>query len=413
MSPEQKADLTYVFGDLKNSGNLDFVTPWYKKSADMMDRNPAIHTALVSTNSIVQGDQAGILGEYLFARSFVINFAYRTFKWTNSAKGKAAVHCVIVGFSKGGYSRKPKKIFDGTGEQIVSQINQYLLDTEIVIIKNRSKPICNVPEIGIGNQPIDGGNYLFTKIERDAFIQEEPRSAPYFRKWFGAEEFINNRPRYCLLVSEIPINELRQMPKVLERVENVRTYRLSSKRKNTIKLARTPLAFQTTVIPKSDFIVIPEVSSENRAYIPMGFLPPTYLSSNRLKIMPNSTLYHFGVLTSSTHMAWMRVTAGRLEMRYVYSVGIVYNNFPWPEKTAESVARIEKAAQAILDVRSLYPEASLADLYDELTMPPDLRKAHQILDKEVFSAYGKDSASWPTESAIVADLMKLYQKMTN
>jgi hypothetical protein len=407
MSSEQKADLVHVFGDLKNSGNLDFVTPWYKKAADMMDSNTTIQTALVSTNSIVQGDQAGILWEYLFDRGLEINFAYRTFKWSNAAKGKAAVHCVIVGFAKEGTWRKPREIFDGLIAKKASQINQYLIDAPVVIIKNRSKPICDVPTIGIGNQPIDGGNYLFTEDEMDLFLQEEPSSKPYFHKWFGAEEFINNLPRYCLLVSEIPPAELRHMPKVLDRIEKVKNYRLSSRRLNTIKLARTPLEFQTTVIPQTEFIAIPEVSSENRFYVPLGFMQPNHLASNRLKLLQNANLYLFGILTSSTHMAWVRVTAGRLEMRYVYSAGIVYNNFPWPIPTTPQKEKIEQTAQAILDARELYPEASLADLYDELTMPPELRKAHIANDKAVWEAYGK---AWPFEDepACVAHLMKLY-----
>lgn len=411
MSSEQKADLEHVFGDLKNSGNLDFVTPWYKKAADMMDSNTSIQAALVSTNSIVQGDQAGILWEYLFDRRFEITFAYRTFKWSNAAKGKAAVHCVIVGFAKEGRWRKPREIIDGLNTKKTSQINQYLIDAPVVIIKNRSKPICDVPEIGIGNQPIDGGNYLFTKDEMGLFLQEEPSSKPYFYKWYGAEELINNSPRYCLLVSKIPPAELRQMPKALERVEKVRQYRLLSKRHNTLKLAKTPLEFQTTVIPQSEFIAIPEVSSENRLYVPMGFMQPDQLASNRLKILQDANLYFFGVLTSSTHMAWMRVTAGRLEMRYVYSVGIVYNNFPWPNPTTSQKEKIEQTAQAILDARELYPEASLADLYDELTMPPELRKAHNANDKAVWEAYGK---AWPLddEPACVSFLMIQYQKLS-
>lgn len=411
MSCKQKADLEHVFGDLKNSGNLDFVTPWYKKAADMMDSNTSIQAALVSTNSIVQGDQAGILWEYLFDRRFEITFAYRTFKWSNAAKGKAAVHCVIVGFAKEGRWRKPREIIDGLNTKKTSQINQYLIDAPVVIIKNRSKPICDVPEIGIGNQPIDGGNYLFNKDEMGLFLQEEPSSKPYFYKWYGAEELINNSPRYCLLVSKIPPAELRQMPKALERVEKVRQYRLLSKRHNTLKLAKTPLEFQTTVIPQSEFIAIPEVSSENRLYVPMGFMQPDQLASNRLKILQDANLYFFGVLTSSTHMAWMRVTAGRLEMRYVYSVGIVYNNFPWPNPTTSQKEKIEQTAQAILDARELYPEASLADLYDELTMPPELRKAHNANDKAVWEAYGK---AWPLddEPACVAHLMMMYSKIT-
>ncbi len=411
MSPEQKADLLHVFGNLKNAGNLDFVTPWYKKSADMMDRNPSIQTALVSTNSIVQGDQAGILWEHLFDRGFEINFAYRTFKWSNAAKGKAAVHCVIVGFGKKGYSKAAKKIFDGHEVQIVSQINQYLIDAPKIIIKSRSKPICDVPEIGIGNQPIDDGNYLFSKTEMDEFLKSEPGSEKFFHPWYGAQEFIDRKPRYCLYLGSASPSELKKLPKIMERVKQVRQFRLSSKRESTLKIAEAPTLFQTTNIPTTTFLLIPETSSENRAYIPIGFLKPDCLASNAVRILPNATLYHFGILTSSTHMAWMRTVAGRLKSDYRYSKDIVYNNFPWPNPTPSQKEKIEQTAQAILDARERYPDASLADLYDELTMPSDLRKAHQANDKAVWEAYGKP---WPLDSepACVAYLMKLYQEYT-
>lgn len=411
MSPEQKADLVYVFGNLQNAGNLDFVTPWYKKSAEMMDRNPAIQTALVSTNSIVQGDQAGILWEYMFGRGFEINFAYRTFKWSNAAKGKAAVHCVIVGFGKKGFSRKPKRIFETAGSQDVTQINQYLIDAPKVIIKSRSKPICDVPDIGIGNKPIDDGNYLFTKEEMDEFIRIEPNSVKYFRPWFGSDEFINRRPRFCLFLKLALPSDLKKMPCVMKRIENVRQFRLKSVSPGTVKLADTPTRFHVENDPSSSYLVLPETSSENRQYIPIGFLEPNALCSNAVRILPDATLYHFGILTSSTHMAWMRTVAGRLEMRYRYSKDIVYNNFPWPNPTPTQKEKIEQTAQAILDARERYPDASLADLYDELTMPSDLRKAHQANDKAVWEAYGKP---WPLddEPACVAYLMELYQKIT-
>ena len=411
MSTDQKSDLTHVFGDVKNIGNLDFVTPWYKKSADMMDRNPAIQTALVSTNSIVQGDQAGILGEYLFGRGFEINFAYRTFKWSNAAKGKAAVHCVIIGFGKNDQTKTPKKIFEGTVVQEASQINQYLVDAPKVIIKSRSKPICDVPDIGIGNKPIDDGNYLFSKEEMDEFIKIEPNSAQYFRPWFGSDEFINRRPRYCLFLKHALPSELKKMPNVMKRIENVKQFRQKSVSPGTVKLAETPTRFHVENDPSSTYLVLPETSSENRLYIPIGFLEPNALCSNAVRILPNATLYHFGILTSSTHMAWMRTVAGRLKSDYRYSKDIVYNNFPWPNPTPAQKEKIEQTAQAILDAREQYPEASLADLYDELTMPPDLRKAHQANDKAVWEAYGKP---WPLddEPACVAYLMKFYLEHT-
>lgn len=411
MSAEQKSDLMHVFGSLKNVGNLDFVTPWYKKSADMMDSNPAIQTALVSTNSIVQGDQAGILWEYLFDREFEINFAYRTFKWSNAAKGKAAVHCVIIGFGKEGFSRKHKRIFDNTSERLVTQINQYLVEAPNVIIKSRSTPICNVPSIGIGNKPIDNGNYLFSLEEKEEFTKSEPNSARYFRPWFGSDEFINRTPRYCLYLKNALPSDLRKMPNVIQRIENVRQFRLKSKSPGTVKLAQTPTRFHVENAPSSRYLIIPETSSENREYIPIGFVDENCLASNAVRILPNATLYHFGILTSSTHMAWMRTVAGRLKSDYRYSKDIVYNNFPWPETSPAQIEKIEQTAQAILDARDRYPEASLADLYDELTMPPDLRKAHKANDKAVWDAYGR---AWPLddEPACVAHLMRLYQILT-
>ena len=407
MSVEQKADLLHVFGDLKNSGNLDFVTPWHKKAADMMDSNTSVQSALVSTNSIVQGDQAGILWEYLFDREIEINFAYRTFKWSNAAKGKAAVHCVIIGFGRKGAWRKQRTIFEGLSANKVSQINQYLIDAPKVIVKSRSKPICDVPEIGIGNKPIDDGNYLFTKAEMDDFISKEPDAAQYFRPWYGAEEFINRKPRYCLYVAGVGPGELRRMPLVMQRIDRVREYRLQSKSAGTRDIAKVPTKFHVTNIPKSHYLVIPETSSENREYIPIGFMSPAALCSNAVRLMPDAALFHFGVLTSSAHMAWVRTVAGRLEMRYRYSKDIVYNNFPWPQPTPTQKAKIEQTAQAILDARELYPEASLADLYDELTMPSELRKAHTTNDKAVWEAYGK-AWQFDDESACVTHLMILY-----
>lgn len=409
MTPDQKTDMAYVFGDLDNLGNLDFVTAWFAKAAELMEKDP-IRTALVATNSIVQGDQAGILWDFLFKQGIVIDFGYRTFKWSNAAKGKAAVHCVIVGFSRPSLKSKRKIIFDGTGERVVSSINQYLIDAPSMIIKSRQKPICHVPEIGIGNKPIDGGNYLFTFEEKEQFIRLEPNSSQYFRPWYGSDEFINQRPRYCLFLLHALPSDLKKMPHVIKRIENVRNFRLQSKSAGTVKLAQTPLQFHVENVPSSTYLIIPETSSENRQYIPIGFMESNALSSNAIRILPNATLYHFGVLTSSAHMAWMRTVAGRLEMRYRYSKDIVYNNFPWPEKTEESVAKITKSAQAVLDARANYPEQSYADLYDPLFMPPDLRKAHQANDKAVWEAYGK---AWPLddETACVAHLMKLYQQL--
>ena len=408
MSASQKNDLLSVFGKIKNVGNMDYVCSWYKKAADFMT-NTMIRTALVSTNSVSQGEQVANLWKPLFESGVHIDFAHRTFRWDSEAKIKAHVHCVIIGFSKAANS-KNKMLYVDDRVQVVENINGYLLDAENIFIESRNKPIYNVPEISMGNQPIDNGNYLFTQEEKDEFIKKEPKSEKYFKLWYGAEEFINRKPRYCLWLGNCKPNELK-MPECIKRINNVRKYRLSSKRMATLKLADTPTRFQTENMPSETYIVIPEVSSEKRKYIPIGFMNSDVLCSNKLRVIPNANLYHFGVLTSNVHMAWMRAVCGRLEMRYQYSNKIVYNNFPWCNPTPEKKAKIEKTAQAILDARALYPDSSLADLYDELTMPPELRKAHQQNDRAVMQAYGF-SVKDMTESKCVAELMKLYQTLT-
>ena len=279
-----------------------------------------------------------------------------------------------------------------------------------VFIENRNLPLCDVPSISMGNQPIDDGNYLFSLEEKDEFIKREPLSKNLFKSWYGAQEFINQKPRYCLWLGECPPNELRKMPECLKRIQAVREFRLSSKRAAILKLADNPTRFQTENMPIGRFIVIPEVSSEKRKYIPIGYMGDSVFCSNKLRLMPDAELYHFGVLESNVHMAWMRVVCGRLKSDYDYSIKIVYNNFPWPNPTNAQKEKIEKTAQGILDARALYPNASLADLYDELTMPPELRKAHRENDKAVMQAYGFDVKTM-TESTCVAELMKLYQKL--
>lgn len=303
-------------------------------------------------------------------------------------------------------------LYSGGHAQIVHNINGYLLDMDNVFVESRNKPLCNVPEIGIGNKPIDGGNYLFTQEEMEAFVQKEPQAQKYFKPWYGSQEFINRCPRYCLWLGECTPSELRKMPEALKRVEAVRELRLASKSAGTVKLADKPTRFHVENMPKGNYIVIPEVSSEKRKYVPMGFMTPDILCSNLVKIVPDVTLYHFGVLISNVHMAWMRAVCGRLEMRYRYSKDIVYNNFPWPAPTDEQKAKIEQTAQAILDARNLYPNDSLADLYDERTMPPELRRAHQQNDKAVMQAYGF-SIRDTTESTCVAALMKMYQQLVH
>ena len=284
------------------------------------------------------------------------------------------------------------------------------MDAPNVWIESRNKPLCDIPEIGIGNKPIDGGYYLFTEQEKEEFIAKEPKSAPYFRRWYGSEEFINNKVRYCLWLGDCSPAELRALPHCYERVVNVREYRLQSPSEGTRKIADIPTRFHVENMPKSTYIIIPETSSERRRYVPMGFMNPDVLCSNAVRLIPNATLYHFGVLTSNVHMAWMRVVCGRLKSDYRYSKDIVYNNFPWPTPTEEQKARIEQTAQAILDARANHPDCSLADLYDEVTMPPELRKAHQDNDRAVMAAYGFDIKM--SEPACVAQLFKLYQELT-
>ena len=409
MGAEQKDDVNAIFPGWKNAGNLDYVSCWYKKAADLMV-GTSIRAALVSTNSVTQGEAVANLWKPLFESGVHIDFAHRTFRWDSEAKIKAHVHCVIVGFSTAP-STTPKTLFTSERAQVVQNINGYLLDADNVFVESRSKPLCDVPEIGIGNKPIDGGNYLFTKEEMDEFLKIEPAAAKWFKPWYGSQEFINRCPRYCLWLGDCPPNELRKMPECMKRVEAVRQLRLASKSAGTVKLADTPTRFHVENMPEGHFIVVPEVSSERRRYVPMGFMDDSVLCSNKVRLMPNATLYHLGILTSNVHMAWMRAVCGRLKSDYDYSIKIVYNNFPWPAPTDQQRAKIEQTAQAILDARALYPDASLADLYDETTMPPELRKAHQQNDKAVMIAYG----FWGklnSEPACVSELMKMYQRLT-
>lgn len=410
MSDGQKADVFSVFDGVKNNGNLDYVSCWYKKAADLMT-GTEIRTALVSTNSITQGEQVAILWKNLFQSGVHIDFAYRTFIWDSEASSKAHVHCVIVGFSKA-KNNAPKRLFDNGVTKIVKNINGYLVEADDVFIESRTKPICSVPEIGIGNKPIDGGFYLFTEDEMIEFIKKEPKSKPYFKKWIGSKEFINGYYRYCLWLGDCSPKELRSMPECLKRVDAVRKFRLESTSLGTQKLAEKPTRFHVENMPKSNYIVIPKVSSEKRRYIPIGYIDSNVLSSDLVFIIPNINLFHFGVLTSNVHMAWTRAVCGRLEMRYRYSKDIVYNNFPWCNPTPEQKALIEQTAQSILDARALYPDCSLADLYDEVTMPPELRKAHQANDRAVMKAYGFDVKTM-TESSCVAELMKMYKRLAD
>ncbi len=416
LGEEQRADMAAVFADVPSAGLLDFVAAWYRKAADYMADHPAIKSAFVSTNSITQGEQVGVLWPDLLKRGVRIHFAHRTFQWSSEARGKAAVHCVIIGFTL--HDAGDKQIFDYETPQAepheikAKNINPYLVDAPDLVVAGREQPICPVPEIGIGNKPIDGGNYLFKPEERDEFLKREPTAAPYFRRWLGADEFLNGYERWCLWLGDCPPEVLKRMPEAMKRVEAVRRYRLESKSAPTRKLAATPTRFHVENMPDTDFLVIPEVSSERRSYIPLGFLSPETLCSNLVKIAPHATPYHFGVLSSAMHMAWVRSVCGRLESRYRYSAGIVYNNFPWPQAPTDKQKKtIEDAAQAVLDARAKFPGASLADLYDPLTMPEALTKAHQKLDAAVDAAYAK--RKFTGDSDRVAFLFALYQQITS
>ncbi|MDI9497677.1 MAG: N-6 DNA methylase [Bacillota bacterium] len=414
MSAAQKADLQNVFGRIRGVGNLDFVTAWYRKAADMMTGSD-IRAAFVSTNSITQGEQPAILWQPLLNRAFEIIYAYRTFKWTNEARGQAAVHCVILGFAWRPVAVR-KRIYETTDSLqddviFARNISPYLIDGPDIVVSNRSQPLCDVPELGVGNQPIDGGNYLFTAEEMQDFIAQEPAAESYFRPWYGAQEFINRQPRYCLYLAHVPPSQLRRMPRSMERIEAVRQFRLASSRRVTRQLAERPRKFAFTNIPASEFLLIPETSSERRYYVPIGFMSPDVLASSLVRIVPNATLYHFGVLTSAIHMSWMRLVAGRLEMRYRYSVELVYNNFPWPDASEAEIERIEGTALKILEVRERYPDESFADLYDPTVMPYDLLEAHHANDAAVQRAYGDALRDADGEEQIAIALLHLYDSL--
>lgn len=410
MNAEQKADVNLIFDGWKNAGNLDYVCCWYKKTADLM-QGTAIRSALVSTNSVSQGESVANLWKPLFESGVHIDFAHRTFRWDSEAKIKAHVHCVIIGFSTAPNSAE-KVLYSGDRTQIVKNINGYLLDGDNIFIENRKHPICNVPEMVFGNTPIDDGNLIIEANEIDDFLLNEPNAKPYVRPLVGSREFINGLKRYCLWLVDVSPAEIRKMPSVMKRIQAVHEMRITSKRTATCKLADKPMLFGEIRQPKSgNYLIVPLTSSERRRYIPIGFMSYEVIATNLVQMLPNANLYHFGILTSNVSNSWMRTVCGRLKSDYRYTITNVYNNFPWPTPTDEQKARIEQTAQAILDARNLYPDCSLADLYDEATMPPELRKAHQQNDKAVMQAYG----FWGklnSESACVAELMRMYQGLT-
>lgn len=411
-SETQKEDILSIYVDekgkpFKTAGKIDYVAGWYYKAAKLI-QNTDIKVAFVSTNSITQGEQVASVWKPLYDMFNVhIDFAYRTFRWDSEANIKAHVHCVIVGFSTV-MSTQKRKLFTSNSLQEVDNINAYLINGPDVFIDSRSIPICEVPHMTTGNRPADGGHLIIEADEYDDFIQKEPTAKLYLKRFIGSAEFINNKQRWCLWLVGVSPAILRTMPEVMKRIEACRQDRLNGA-DDRKKLADTPALFRETKNPQS-FIVVPATSSERRKYIPIGFMGAETIASNATIIIPDATVFHFGVLTSNVHMAWMRTVCGRLKSDYRYSKDIVYNNFPWPNPTEEQKAKIEQTAQAILDARALYPDSSLADLYDELTMPPELRTAHQKNDRAVMEAYG----FWGklnSESDCVAELMKTYQEL--
>lgn len=409
----QKADLQYVFADMKGAGVLDYVCCWYRKAADYMAENPAIRAAFVSTNSITQGEQTGILWPDILRRGVKIHFAHRTFQWSNEARGKAAVHCVIIGFGLSDAVEKCLFDYDTPKSEPhavkARNINPYLVDGPDVVVTRRMQPLCPVPEIVFGSKAVDFGHFVIGQEELDNFISAEPGAKPFIREFIGGEEFLNGVKRYCLWLKGIAPEALRKMPHVMRRVESVKEERLKSVKAPTRELAKTPSEFGENRQPETPYLLIPKVSSENRNYVPLGFMSPEVIINPSVLVVPNANVYDFGVLQSTMHMTWMRAVCGRMKSDYQYSAGIVYNNFPWPEPTGKQQAVIEAAAQGVLDARAKFPISTLADLYDPLTMPPGLVKAHQALDRAVDAAYGK--TAFKTEAERVAFLFERYQQL--
>lgn len=415
-SKEQKSDILSIYVDekgkpYKTAGKIDYVAGWYYKAAKLMQNTP-IRTAFVSTNSITQGEQVAGVWKPLFEQLGIhIDFAYQTFRWDSEASAKAHVHCVIVGFSVA-VNTNSKKLFIGDKLHLSSNINAYLMDAPNVFIESRNTPLNGVLSMSSGGKPVEGGYYIFTDDEKNAFLKKEPSAQTYFRQFVGSDDFINGYTRWCLWLHDVSPSDIRKLPECMKRVNSVHDYRLESKKAATRAAAATPMSFMEIKRPVGKFLIVPEVSSQRRKYVPLGFSDKEMICSNKVRFVSNATMYHFGILTSNVHMAWMRAVCGRLKSDYSYSINVVYNNFPWPTPTEQQKAKIEQTAQAILDARALYPDSSLADLYDDLTMPPELRKAHQDNDRAVMDAYGftKGTAARTSESACVTELMKLYQK---
>ena len=412
----QKADILAVYVDenskpFKTAGKIDYVAAWYYKAAQFMS-GMQIRAAFVSTNSITQGEQVSSVWKPLYDMfSIHIDFAHRTFKWNSEATEKAAVHCVIIGFSGAGNRNTEKALYSGERKRIVANINPYLVDAPNVFIESRGTAICDVPVMVYGNKPTDGGHLFFDATEYEEFIAKEPNAVKYVRKIYGATEYINNIDRYCLWLVDADPSELKKMPLVMERIEKVRQFRLSSPKKATQDSAATPTLFQEIRQSEREYIIVPRHSSENRRYIPFGFVDSSIVVNDAVLMIPGATLYHFGILTSNVHMAWVRVVCGRIKSDYRYSKDIVYNNFPWPDITDEQKKQIGQLAQIILDVRAQFPKSSLSDIYDDRVMPSALLNAHRELDRAVMKLY-EFSVKDTDEAACVAALMERYKAMT-
>ena len=431
---EQKADMELVFSGVKGAGVLDYVTAWYLKAVQyvkgddktsaLLDKIPGAQTpprekvkiAFVSTNSITQGEQVGVLWSELLRRGVKIHFAHRTFSWSNEARGMAAVHCVIIGFALHDTGRKTIYDYPDLNSvphaRIVNNINPYLVDAPDVLLPKRNEPLSNVPQMRYGSKPVDGGHLLLTNEEKAELLAAEPNVKKYIKRFLGADEFLYSIDRWCLWLKDISPAELKAMPSVLKRVNAVKSMRLASAKEPTREMAAYPTLFAEDRQPNKDYIIVPEVSSERRQYLPVGFVSKAIVSSNLNYTIPDATLFVFGVISSSMHMAWVRNVAGRLKSDFRYSSQLVYNTFPWPsDPTDKQKTAIEEAAQSVLDARTAHPEASLADLYDPVAMPPDLRKAHQALDKAVDAAYGRKT--FTSDAERVAFLFELYHKYTS
>lgn len=407
-SIDQKKDLEPLFGKIKS---IDYVAGWFYKSAEFIE-NSDIRVALVATNSICQGEQVETVWSTLIDKFKVdIDFAYTSFKWNNETKNAASVYCVIVGFSHEKNFINPKLIFSSSENyEIAENINPYLANAPTIFVRGRNQPLSNVDKMIYGSEPREGGYLILTEADKQELIEESPFLDIYIKRFVSSSDYINDNYRYCLWLVDADLSKIRTSKIVMNRLQSVKEFRLNSKQKQANKSAVTPYLFTSIRQPKTDYLLVPIVSSENRRYIPIGYVDKDTIVSNACNTISNASLYTFGIMTSNVHMSWMRVVAGRLKSDYRYSAQLVYNTFPWPDTNDRQKEEIEKTAQKILDARNLYPNATLADLYDELIMPIELRKAHQDNDRAVMQAYGMDIRT-TSESDAVAKLFKLYSAL--